>query len=63
MRPPAFWKNGTELVGKVYELARPYGRKKLAAVMGISLLQGLFQMLGVTSIFPFLALAAITDCP
>ncbi|NDE18515.1 ABC transporter ATP-binding protein, partial [bacterium] len=58
MRPPAFWKNGTDLVEKVYKLARPYGRKRLAAVMGISLLQGLFQMLGVTSIFPFLALAA-----
>jgi len=42
----------------VYELARPYGRKKLAAVMAISLVQGLVQVLGVTSIFPFLALAA-----
>ena len=58
MKTPAFWKNGTELVGKVYELARPYGRKKLAAVMAISLVQGLVQVLGVTSIFPFLALAA-----
>lgn len=58
IQTPAFWRNGTELVRKVYELARPYGRKKLAAVTGVSLLQGLFQMLGVTSIFPFLALAA-----
>jgi hypothetical protein len=50
--------NASELVRKVYVLARPYGRKKLVVVTGVSLLQGLFSVLGVTSIFPFLALAA-----
>ena len=43
---------------KVYFLARPYGRKRLALVFLIILAQGLFQVIGVTSIFPFLALAA-----
>ena len=50
--------NAGELVRKVYVLARPYGRKKLALVTAASLVQGLFSVLGVTSIFPFLALAA-----
>lgn len=48
----------TELVKKVYVLARPYGRRKLLLVTFLSFLQGVFQVLGVTSIFPFLALAA-----
>jgi ATP-binding cassette subfamily C protein len=48
----------TNLVTKVYDLARPYGRKKLALVFGVISLQGLFQVIGVTSIFPFLALAS-----
>jgi ABC-type multidrug transport system fused ATPase/permease subunit len=47
-----------ELIRRVYVLARPFGRWKLAAVMLMSLVQGLFQVLGVTSVFPFLALAS-----
>ena len=50
--------NGWDLARKVYVLARPYGRKKLAVVCSLSLAQGLFQVIGVTSIFPFLALAS-----
>jgi ABC-type multidrug transport system fused ATPase/permease subunit len=42
-------------------LARPYGRKKLVAVSVLSLAQGVFQVIGVTSIFPFLAIAADPD--
>jgi ATP-binding cassette subfamily C protein len=48
----------TDIVRKVYDLARPYGRRKLAIVFVIILLQGLLQVAGVTSIFPFLALAS-----
>ncbi len=55
---PPFLKNTADLVRKVYVLARPYGRKKLAVVTAFSFAQGLFQVLGVTSVFPFLALAA-----
>lgn len=50
--------NGWDLARKVYVLARPYGRKKLVAVCALSIAQGLFQVIGVTSIFPFLALAS-----
>ncbi len=46
------------MIRQVYDLARPYGRKKLAVVFGVVLLQGVFQVIGVTSIFPFLALAS-----
>ncbi|MDF1712081.1 MAG: ABC transporter ATP-binding protein [Akkermansiaceae bacterium] len=53
--------HATQLIKKVYALAKPYGRKKLAIVSGLSLAQGLFQVLGVTSIFPFLALASDPD--
>ena len=55
---PPFLKNTADLVRKVYLLTRPYGRKKLAIVTAFSFAQGLFQVLGVTSVFPFLALAA-----
>lgn len=47
-----------DLVAKTYKLARPFGRKKLAGVALISIIQGVFSVVGVTSIFPFLALAA-----
>lgn len=47
-----------DLIRKVYVLATPYGRKNLLIVTGFSFAQGVFQVLGVTSIFPFLALAA-----
>lgn len=46
------------LFRRIYNLAKPYGRKKLALVGLMSLAQGFFQMVGVTSVFPFLALAA-----
>lgn len=48
----------SEFLRKAYFLARPYGRKRLALVFIVILAQGLFQVIGVTSIFPFLALAA-----
>lgn len=43
---------------KTYFLARPYGRRKLLLVFFIILVQALFQVIGVTSILPFLALAS-----
>lgn len=47
-----------ELLRKAYFLARPYGRKRLGGVFLLVLAQGVLQVVGVTSIFPFLALAA-----
>jgi ABC-type multidrug transport system fused ATPase/permease subunit len=55
---PTFLHSAADLIRKVYTLATPYGRKKLLIVTGFSFAQGVFQVLGVTSIFPFLALAA-----
>jgi len=55
---PRFIHNASDLIRRVLFLARPYGRKKLALVFLLSLAQGIFQVIGVTSIFPFLALAA-----
>lgn len=52
------FKNTSDLIGKVYTLAKPYGRKKLIGVSFLSLCQGVFQVIGVTSIFPFLALGS-----
>jgi ABC-type multidrug transport system fused ATPase/permease subunit len=46
---------------RVLFLARPYGRVKLAGIFSLSFAQALFQVIGVTSIFPFLALAADPD--
>ena len=53
-----FLSNPISLVRKLYELACPYGRKKLAIVFAVIVVQGLLQVVGVTSIFPFLALAS-----
>ncbi|MGF1532017.1 MAG: ABC transporter ATP-binding protein [Puniceicoccaceae bacterium] len=53
--------NFSDLYRKVYRLARPYGRRKPAIVLVVILAQGIFQVAGVTSIFPFLALAAEPD--
>jgi ATP-binding cassette subfamily C protein len=39
-------------------MALPYGRLKLFVVLGLILFNGLLQLLGVTSVFPFFALAA-----
>ncbi len=50
-REPSFLK-------KVFLLALPFGQFRLGMVFALVLLQGLFQVIGVTSIFPFLALAA-----
>ena len=55
---PPFIHNVADLIRRVLFLARPYGRLKLAAVFSLSLTQALFQVIGVTSIFPFLAIAA-----
>jgi ATP-binding cassette subfamily C protein len=43
---------------RLYKLARPYGRKKAAIVFAIILFQGAMQVIGVASVFPFLAVAA-----
>jgi len=58
---PRFLQNASDLVRRVLFLARPYGLKKLALVFFLSLAQGIFQVIGVTSIFPFLAIAADPD--
>ena len=55
---PPFIHNVADLVRRVLFLARPYGRGKLVAVFSLSLAQALFQVVGITSIFPFLAVAA-----
>ena len=57
----SFFHNALNLVRRVLFLARPYGRKKLVFVFFLSLAQGIFQVVGVTSIFPFLAIAADPD--
>lgn len=46
------------LLTRSFKLAAPYGRRKLTVVLAVILLNGLFQVIGVTSIFPFFALAA-----
>lgn len=51
-------KSFLKLLSRCYRLALPYGRLKLAAVLGLILFNGLLQLIGVTSIFPFFALAA-----
>ena len=48
----------TDVLRKLWFLARPYGLLKPAFVLFVILLQGLLQVAGVTSIFPFLALAS-----
>jgi ABC-type multidrug transport system fused ATPase/permease subunit len=53
-----FIHNVADLISRVLFLARPYGRAKLAAVFSLSLAQAFFQVIGITSIFPFLAIAA-----
>jgi len=46
-----------ELLRRLLFLVRPYGLGKAAWVLGVMILQGILQVAGVTSIFPFLALA------
>jgi hypothetical protein len=47
-----------DLLGKLYFLAKPYGRGKALLVLGVIVLQGILQVAGVTSVFPFLAVAS-----
>lgn len=49
------------LLHRCYRLALPYGRLKLFVVLGLILTNGLLQLVGVTSVFPFFALAADPD--
>lgn len=49
------------LLTRCYRLALPYGRLKLFAVLGLILFNGLLQLVGVGSVFPFFALAADPD--
>ena len=53
-----FIHNVADLIRRVLFLAHPYGRAKLAAIFSLSLAQALFQVIGITSVFPFLAIAA-----
>lgn len=59
-RAPFFrrFQAGTGLIVKLYDLARPYGRRNLAVVFGVTFIQGIFQLVGVGAVFPFLTLAA-----
>src|SRR4029077_792517 len=56
-----FIHNVADLIRRVLFLARPYGRAKLSAIFSLSLAQALFQVIGITSIFPLLAVAADPD--
>ena len=58
---PRFIHNVADLIRRVLFLARPYGRAKLGLIFSLSLAQALFQVIGITSIFPFLAIAADPD--
>src|SRR6476660_7846425 len=58
---PRFVHSVSDLLRRVLFLARPYGRAKLAGVFSLALVQAVFQVIGATSIFPFLAIAADPD--
>jgi len=58
---PRFVHSVSDLLRRVLFLARPYGRAKLAGVFSLALTQAVFQVIGATSIFPFLAIAADPD--
>jgi len=49
------------LLSRCYRLALPYGKMRLLAVLGLIFFNGLLQLVGVTSIFPFFAFAADPD--
>lgn len=59
--PASFYDSTKLFLGRIVSLAIPYGFPKLIKVFAFSLCQGFFQILGVSSIFPFLALVADTD--
>ncbi len=46
------------LLKRCYRMALPYGRAKMLGVLGLILFNGVLQLVGVTSVFPFFALAA-----
>ena len=46
------------LLRRCFALAAPYGRRKLMLVLTVIFSNGLLQVVGVTSVFPFFALAA-----
>src|SRR5271165_6719409 len=46
------------LTRRCYTLAALYGRRKLFLLISFFILNGLFQAVGVASIFPFLAVAS-----
>ena len=50
-----------KLTRRCLAIAKPYGKKRLAIVTAVILGNGLMQVFGVTSIFPFFALAADPD--
>jgi len=54
-------KSFLKLLTRCYRLALPYGRVKLFAVLGLIFFNGLLQLIGVSSVFPFFALAADPD--
>ena len=54
-------KSFLRLLSRCYRLALPYGRMRLFAVLGLILFNGVLQLVGVTSVFPFFALAAEPD--
>jgi ATP-binding cassette, subfamily B, bacterial PglK len=49
------------LLARCYRMALPYGRLKMFGVLGLILFNGVLQLVGVTSVFPFFALAADPD--
>lgn len=49
------------LLSRCFALAASYGRRKLMVVLIVIFVNGLFQVVGVTSISPFFALAAEPD--
>jgi len=51
-------KSFIRLLKRCFALAAPYGRRKLAVVLAVIFANGIFQVIGVTSVFPFFALAA-----
>lgn len=56
--PYYFVRNFFRLARQAFGLALPFGRKWMAVVSALILAQGVFQVVGVASIFPFLALAS-----
>ncbi|MCC5805493.1 MAG: ABC transporter ATP-binding protein [Opitutales bacterium] len=58
LKPYYFIRNFLFLVSRALGLAVPFGRKRMALVFSLILAQGVFQVIGVASIFPFLALAS-----